>query len=203
MPRAKKAAADPLLLTRQSLIARLSNWDDQLKWQEFFETYWPLIYAVATRAGLREDEAQEVVQETCINVAKNIGRYDSKVGSFKSWLMTMTRWRINSQFRKRRTGRVTSDDSRLTGTVDRIADPSDKLEAAWEEEWQRNLFDAAIAQLKRKVDAKQFQIFDCVAIKGWSALETSKQLGVNIAQVYLIKHRLKSMLKKEVLALDK
>ena len=98
---------------------------------------------------------------------------------------------------------MTSDDSRLTGTVDRIADPSDKMEAAWEEEWQRNLFDAAIAQLKRKVDAKQFQIFDCVAIKGWSALETSKQLGVNIAQVYLIKHRLKSMLKKEVLALDK
>ena len=203
MPRARKADADPLLLTRQSIIARLSNWDDQLKWQEFFETYWRLIYGVATRSGLREDEAQEVVQETCISVARNVASYDSKAGPFKGWLLQVTRWRINDQFRKRRPGRVTSDDSRLTGTVDRIADESASLDAAWEEEWKRNLLDAGISRLKRKVDAKQFQVFDCVAIKGWSASETSKQLGVNIAQVYLIKHRLKSMLKKEVAALEK
>ncbi len=195
----KKAAADPLLLTRQSLIARLTNWDDQLKWQEFFETYWKLIYTVASRAGLREDEAQEVVQETCINVAKNISRYDAKLGSFKAWLMTMTRWRINDQLRKRLRERLTP----TTSGIEEFADPEHKMEATWEEEWQHNLLDAAIAQLKRKVDAKQFQIFDCVAIKGWTAMETAKRLGVNIAQVYLIKHRLKSLLKKEVLSLDK
>jgi RNA polymerase sigma factor (sigma-70 family) len=204
MPRARKDDADPLLLTRQSLIARLSNWNDQLKWQEFFETYWRLIYEVASKAGLREDEAQEVVQETCISVARNIASYDAKLGKFKSWLMNTTRWKINDQFRKRRPDhdrRARAETSR-TDTIDRLADSGKSMEETWEEEWQRNLLDAGIAQLKRKVDAKQFQIFDCVAIKGWSALETSKQLGVNIAQVYLVKHRLKSMLKKEIKSLE-
>ena len=92
---------DPMLATRQSLIARLNDWGDQRKWQEFFETYWQLIYSVAMRAGLRDDESQEVVQETCISVAKNVGGYDSKAGSFKSWLLQMARWRITDQFRKR------------------------------------------------------------------------------------------------------
>ena len=41
MPRAPKN--DPMLATRLSLIARLGNWDEQGKWQEFFETYWQLI----------------------------------------------------------------------------------------------------------------------------------------------------------------
>jgi RNA polymerase sigma factor (sigma-70 family) len=205
MPRGKIDGEDPLLVTRQSLIARLSNWDDQLKWQEFFETYWRLIFEVAVRSGLRNDEAQEVVQETCITVARNVGSYDPKLGKFKAWLLTTTRWKINDQFRKRRPSQNQRPDPHddRTATVERIADTGKTLEETWEEEWQRNLLDAGIARLKRKVDAKQFQIFDCVAIKGWSSLETARQLGINIAQVYLVKHRLNAMLKKEIRSLEK
>ena len=202
MPRPEKADADPLMATRQSLIVRLKNWDDQLKWQEFFETYWKLIYSVATRSGLRDDEAQEVVQETCISVARNIASYDAKLGSFKKWLLTTTRWRINDQFRRRSPGRPASANKRGTATIERIPDGAKTLDETWEDEWQNNLLAAGIARLKRKVDAKQFQIFDCVAIKGWSATDTAKRLSVNIATVYLTKHRLKSMLKKEIRSLE-
>jgi len=31
--------------TRRSLAERLANWDDRKRWQEFFDTYWKLIYA--------------------------------------------------------------------------------------------------------------------------------------------------------------
>jgi len=205
MPRASKNSADPLLATRRSLIARLNDWGDRRKWQEFFETYWHLIYSVATRAGLRDDEAQEVVQETCISVAKNVARYDPKVGSFKGWLLQTARWRITDQFRKRAGNRVqrTDDDTRLTGTLDRLPGKGeDAFESAWEEEWQRHVLGAALARLKRKVDAKHFQVFDCVAIKGWTAAKAARELSVNIAQVYLVKHRLKGMLKKELEALE-
>ena len=48
--------------TRQSLLARLKDWEDQASWREFFDTYWRLIHAVALKAGLNEVEAQEVVR---------------------------------------------------------------------------------------------------------------------------------------------
>src|ERR1700761_404347 len=92
---------DVFAATRHSLVERLANWEDQRNWQEFFETYWRLIYSVARKSGLSDTEAQDDVQETVITVAKNITKYDRTAGSFKSWLLHTTRWRIADQFRKR------------------------------------------------------------------------------------------------------
>jgi len=61
--------------TRQSLLSRLKSWDDQESWKDFFDTYWRLIYNAAVRAGLTEPEAQDVVQETLLSVAKKIPEF--------------------------------------------------------------------------------------------------------------------------------
>src|SRR2546426_12491692 len=88
--------ADPLIPTRATLLQRLKDWQDQPSWQEFFDTYWRLIYGVARKAGLTESEAEDVVQETMFSVAKHMPsfKYDPAIGSFKGWLLTLTRWRI-------------------------------------------------------------------------------------------------------------
>src|ERR1700736_6312617 len=121
--------AGSLLSTRRSLVDRLANWDDRKRWQEFFDTYWKLIYSTARKSGLTDAEAQEVVQETVITVAKKIDKlkYDPAVGSFKGWLLQITRWRIADQFRKRQPGqnrRGPSSEDRLTATIERVADPN-------------------------------------------------------------------------------
>src|SRR6478609_9328551 len=92
-------AGSPMAATRNSLIERLGRRLDRVKWQEFFDTYWRLIYGVARKSGLSDAEAHDVVQETVVGVAKNIGKYDKKAGSFKSWLLQLTRWRIIDQVR--------------------------------------------------------------------------------------------------------
>src|ERR1700722_3138499 len=144
--------------TRRSLVDRLANWDDQRRWQEFFDTYWKLIYSAARQSGLTDVEAQEVVQETVITVAKKIDKlkYDPARGSFKGWLLQITRWRIVDKFRKREPGnakRPRSIDDRMTATIERVPDSGGvDLDALWENEWQQNLFDAAIVRVKKKVD---------------------------------------------------
>src|SRR6185436_3555024 len=94
---------DEIIPTRASLLSRLRNWDDQQSWQRFFELYWKLIYSVARKAGLSDPEAQDVVQETIISVARHMPsfRYDPELGSFKAWLMQLTRWRIMDELRKK------------------------------------------------------------------------------------------------------
>jgi hypothetical protein len=75
-----------LIPTRESLLSRLRDWADDESWSEFFHTYWRMLYEVALRAGLREDEAQEVVQETVIAVAKKMPgfHYDAAIGLWTS-----------------------------------------------------------------------------------------------------------------------
>jgi RNA polymerase sigma-70 factor (ECF subfamily) len=187
----------------------LKSWDDDRSWREFFDCYWKLIYAVARKAGLTDAEAQDVVQEVVINVSRNVSdfEYDPAVGSFKGWLLTMTRWRINDQFRKRLpiayTRKRSDEPERRTATIDRIADPAGiPLDAIWEQEWRRNLLSMALAKVRQQTNPRHYQIFDCYVIRGWSAAKVAQTLGVNVGQVYLAKHRVGKLLKREAKRLE-
>jgi RNA polymerase sigma factor (sigma-70 family) len=197
------------LATRRSLVERLGDWNESKRWQQFFDSYWKLIHGAARKAGLSETEAQEVVQETLITVAKKIDRlnYDPAIGSFKGWLLNITRWRIADQFRKRNPaqhhGSLGKEETARTATIERIADPAGfDLDAAWNEEWQRNLLRVATDRVKKKVSAKQYQIFDCYVVKQWPVKKVAADLRVSVAQIYLAKHRIAALLKKEVAKLE-
>ena len=203
--------------TRHSLLNRLKDWGDHASWQDFFDTYWRLIYNVAVKAGLTDTEAQEAVQETVIAVARKIGDFkaDPAYGSFSAWLMRLTRWRIADEFRRR--GKVgvqasacpsgegtlkrelQPDDTGLTDTVDRIADPGEvAFETLWSEEWEKNLMAAALEQVKRQVSPKQYQMFDLHALQNLSVQHTAQTLQVSVASVYMAKHRVARLIKKTI-----
>lgn len=194
--------------TRSSLVNRLSNWSDHGGWQDFFDHYWKLIYAVAVKAGLTDAEAQDVVQETVVAVAKQMreGGYDRTKSSFKNWLCLITRRRIIDHFRRRtklKKRPPASETTSRTDTIARVPDPASlELDAVWDEEWRKNLVDAAIERVKQQVSSKQFQIFDLAVLKDLPVREVTKLLKVNAAQVYLARHRVSALVKKEVTRLE-
>jgi len=197
--------------TRRSLLSRLKQSNAQESWREFFDTYWRLIHITALNAGLTDSEAQEVVQETVLTVVRKIKdfRYDPAIGSFKGWLLTMVRWRIGDQFRKRKqqipppSARDATKTSG-TATLERIADPAPiNLDAVWEEEWQRTLFAAALSRVKRQANARHYQMFDLHAVKHWSVDKVAQTLGVSAGQVRLAKHRITALMRQEVARLEK
>lgn len=196
--------------TRKSLIDRLGNWEDQRSWDDFYQTYWRLIYSVGLKHGLRPDEAMDTVQEVVFAIAKQSQKhqYDSSQGSFKAWLMNLTRWRINDQFRRRakdtHLSHAPGHTDRDTATFDRFPDTKPgALEKLWDAEWAKNLLDRAIAKVKTQISPRQFQIFDCYVIKDWSVGKVMKELDVSMAQVYLAKHRVGKLLKQELGSLEK
>jgi len=198
------------LPTRRSLLSRIRDWDDQESWRRFFDTYWRLIYNTAVKAGLSDAEAQDVVQETILTVAKKIKEfhYDPTVGSFKGWLLTITRWRIADQFRKSqkqiKATRPRRDvDTSSTATIDRLADPAVDLDAVWEEEWEQTVFAAALQHVKRQANARHYQIFDLYALQNWPAEKVAQTLGVTSGQVRLAKHRVMALIRREVARLEK
>jgi RNA polymerase sigma factor (sigma-70 family) len=197
-----------LLPTRQSLLSRLKDKEDNQSWRHFLDLYWKLIYGVATQAGLTHDEAQDVVQETVISVARTMDqfKYDPKRCSIKTWLQHLTRKRIADQFRKRRVDESRHEQASLQalGTaVNEIADPGrTELDKVWDEEWEKNLMDAALERVKARVNPKHYQIFHLYALRGLSVNQVCAALGVNSGHVYLAKHRVSAMLKKEIKKLD-
>lgn len=197
--------SDESIPTRTTLLERLKDWRDNPSWQEFFDTYWKLIYGFGIRSGLNEVEAQDVVQETMLAVAKHIPnfKYDRNIGSFKHWLLNMTRWRISDQIRRRENYAITANDDNATetqtGPASKVPDPASlDLDALWEAEWEKNLLDSAVNKVKRQLDPEKYQIFDFLVNKEWPAQKVADAFGLTINQVYLAKHRVTELIKEEI-----
>ena len=201
--------SEEFLPTRQSLLLRLRNLEDQLSWQEFFDRYWKLIYSVARKSGLSDAEAQDVVQETIISVSKKIAgfAYDPSYGSFKGWLKRLTQWRIIDHVRK---GQYQSHGKRMpkeepmsTSLAECLEDPASRqIEKAWDEEWKNNLLEAAMVEVKQRVSPTQYQIFYFHAWKKLPAKQVAERLGVKLSEVYLAGYKISALIKKEIKSLE-
>ena len=192
------------LRTQPSLLRRVHDWRDAASWEEFHRLYRNLIYGFARRAGLPHEDANEVVQDVLVRVARTIAQFESDParGTFRGWLMNLTRWRIADKFnsrpkpeRPRDAGPETT--STLTPTLERIPDPA-PAGPDWDLEWQRHLLDAATERIRNRVSPAHFQVFDFYVRRRWSVREVARELGVNPATVYVIGFRLTRQLKAEV-----
>jgi RNA polymerase sigma factor (sigma-70 family) len=198
--------ADDSLLTRRTLLSRLRNLDDQESWRTFFDLYWRLLYNVARKSGLDDPGAQEIVQETVIAVARKMPefRYDPARGTFRQWLLRITRRRIIDHLRRLYRQPITAevapesldeDEEHAAAVTDQSASA---IEAAWNEEWEKSTFDAALARVRAAINPRHFQVFDYCVLKQWPASKVAATLGLNAAQVYLAKHRVAQAMKRAV-----
>jgi RNA polymerase sigma-70 factor (ECF subfamily) len=198
---------DSVPLTRQTLLSRLRDWQDQEGWQEFFDTYWRLIYNVARKAGLNEVQAQDVVQETFIYLSRRMPKfqYDRACGSFKSWLRVVTRSRISAYYRTEKADErfirepFQNEAGDGTEAVEALPDPAeDALDTVWQHEWEENLLSTAFRRLRSKVSSQQLLIFRTAMLGDLPLSQVAKKLGVNVAQVYLTRHRVGKLFNAEV-----
>ena len=206
--------------TRSSLLIRLKTDDDTASWQEFYRIYGKMVRDFAIQAGLTDAEADDVVQETAIAMARHLPeyRYDPKVCRFKTWLLNQASWRVKDQFKKRkkepawRTDRsgqslappaLRGEDTSRTSTIHRVPDAgATDLDAVFEAEWQKNLFAAALERVRGKFSLKQFQVFDLLIFKEWPAGDVARSLGISLANVYVTRHRILAAIKKETKRLE-
>jgi len=204
--------------THSSLLNRLKMGDDTESWQDFYRIYGKLVRDFAIQAGLSDAEADEVVQETAISMARHLPefRYDPKVCRFKTWLLNQATWRIKDQLKKRNKSPPvklapdvtaspppSSDDTRSTATINRVPDPAAaNLDAIFEAEYRKSLFAMALERVKEKFSLKQFQVFDLVVLKEWPAADVARSLGITLASVYVTRHRISAAIKKEIRRLE-
>ena len=141
------------LKTRRSLLSRLRDLDDRNSWRTFFDLYWRMLYNVARRAGLTEADAQDVVQETVVAVARQMPefQYDRAKGTFKQWLFRIVRRRVADHLR-----RVYRQPPKGELAFDPLAEDEEsatvapdqrtgEFGAAWDQEWEQAILDAAVA----------------------------------------------------------
>lgn len=186
------------LATRVSLLRRLRDLADDTSWKEFYERYRRFIFSAACRKGLNPQDAEEVLQDTVVSVARGLPNfvYNPDICSFKGWLMAITRRRVADQLRRRnRQVPLVDTGGEIPATGTQIESPFD---AAWEADWENNLLDAATDRLRLTVSPRNFQIFDWTVRMGRSTEETAAAFGISTSLVRVTKLRVRLRLEKHL-----
>ncbi len=192
--------------TRSSFLERLKNWSDQESWRRFTLDYGRVIRASAVKAGLRSDEADDVVQETLLSVARSIPGfiYDRSKGTFEGWVCRIAQLRVIDHLRRRSTpGYETSPTSSRGGVAGApapspVALSTDPFSTRWQELWRENALLAGMESLKRQTSPQHFQIFHMSVIDQIDDPDIARILGVSRAHVSVVRHRLARRLQKEI-----
>ena len=207
LPHLSESPEEELLATRPSLLARLRNEDDSRAWhqgwEEFYLRYHPVIYRHALKHGLREADAEDVVQEIVIGLARSLPqfKYDPSKCSFKTWLFRVARNKIVSHLRKRgQQGRGLLAGMETEHDPDALAEVADynvlTPDKEWDLMWETNLRRAALEHVKARVKPMTMRLYLHHVVDGNSVEATVscfQDSQVSSDAVYLAKHRVQKM----------
>lgn len=188
---------DDSQLTRPSLLLRIRNADDAAAWREFTEVYGPLIHRFARKQGLQDADAADLAQEVLYAVAGAIGRlnYDRQLGRFRGWLLTVARSKLSNLIAKRKRQPQGSGDSGLQESLQSV--PSE-VEAFWDAEYERRLFEWAAERVRSGFQETTWQAFWMTAVDGTDVKEVAQSLGITVGAVYIAKSRVLARLKDQI-----
>ena len=163
-------------------------------WEKFVWRYRPMIFAWCREWGLQGADAEDVAQDVLARLTEKLAqfKYDPS-RCFRAWLKTVTQHAWSDMISHRLRG----SDSRMLARLESLEARAD-LKRRFEETFDRELMEMAIAHVQGRVTAPTWEAFRLTAIEGLSGAEASGQLGSSVASIFVAKHRVQKLLKEEV-----
>jgi len=137
-----------------ALVAQLVTGDERAL-RLLHARYAPLVFSVASRI-VDASAADEVVQDVFVTVWRKADAFDPERGSFKGWILQITRHRALNELRKRRGRRAESEDT-LTEIADEEATPDEAQWAAHRRATIQKAVDALPATEKQALSLAFFE----------------------------------------------
>ena len=194
--------------TKKSLLAKVRA-GDEVSWQEFYETYRPLIVLCGNDCSLTPDENEELVQQVmCELFTKDIiGKYDPDHipdnvkftydparGRFRYFLKRIVRNQAIKIYRKRFDHAGLEDAETVCG--------ENTFDAVWNEEWRKHVLNMALVELRGRVQPETYSAFEMYAMQNRKLSEVCKFLDMSESSVYTAKSRCIAVLKEIIASLE-
>lgn len=188
--------------TRGSLLIRLRDAQNHAAWREFVELYQPVIYRLCRRRGVRHADAEDLVQQVLLLVARAVDRFDaaSEKGTFRGWLYRISHNVIvNFLSRDLPKQRAASVDP-TTGTLEAAEKDNSSLVRM---ELRRQLFREAAQRAREEFEESTFRAFWLTSVEDISIEEAAKQLSKNTGAIYAARSRVLKRLREIVQDLER
>lgn len=164
LPEVKKQQADIL-----KLVSLLKE-GNQKAVSKLYDAYSEALYGVIYKIVGKEDEAQDILQDTFVTIWKKIKAYDETKGSFFTWMMNIARNKSIDQIRKNK--RIFDGQDRLKNEMDNGSG-----------EESINVNTIGLKELTNEIDKDRLDILELVYFKGYTQKEVSEELEIPLGTV--------------------
>ncbi|MEM7476093.1 MAG: sigma-70 family RNA polymerase sigma factor [Planctomycetota bacterium] len=192
----------------QSLVAR-AKLNDTDAWNRMVQLYSPLVYYWCKESGLSEADVHDVFQDVFHSVAQNLKQYRPIHGSsFRGWLRTVTRNKLNDFFRKYQRleqpiggtealqyfGQIVAHEETTSSSVEsKSSNPSpDELKI------QHTLLCKALDNIRPHFTDQTWHAFWMVVIDGRETKDVADELSMRPGTVRVAKSRVLKRLRLEI-----
>jgi RNA polymerase sigma factor (sigma-70 family) len=169
--------------TRLTIIDGARNKDPE-RWREFDSIYRPMLFAYLRKQGLKEFEANDVVQDVFVKLLAKIQTYDRAKCKFRGWLFSLAHNAMIDRARQQ-----ASYQKALDGWAAQMleANPSESLrmEQEWVKLHRKRILEHALKTTRERTSAKAWSCFEQRLLRNRPAAAVADELKLKPQAVYV------------------
>ncbi len=174
--------------TTTALLDDLADPSNDAAWTELDARFRPIVFGVARRLGLAEEDAADATQEALTRFVRayRAGKYDRSKGRLQSWMIGITRNAVAEV----RTSRAMRRERRGMSAVDTLPD-NDEFQTIWDDQFRQEILRRGMLRLRTetRTDERTIEAFEMLTFQSVKAHNVAERLGMSRNDVYLAKHR--------------
>ncbi|MDD7984003.1 sigma-70 family RNA polymerase sigma factor [Lentisphaera marina] len=189
--------------TRQTLLYKLIDSNDEKSWDDFVKYYEGYIYVVIRSLGVKQDVAEDLLQDVLVKVWKSLPNYEYREGvcTFRTWLCLVIKSTVYNFFRKKstRNDNKNVDYDATLHSLDNITEP--EINKIAELEWKSYISNMAWENVKDEFSEQSRKIFEA-SVHEESNQALADKFDVSTGAVRVYKSRVKKVLLREISRLN-
>jgi RNA polymerase sigma-70 factor (ECF subfamily) len=155
-----------------TLVDLLKKKDRQV-FSYLYDNYSAVLYGIILKVVIKEETANDILQDVFVKIWKNIESYDTTKGRLYTWMLNIARntaidFLRSKQFQKE------SKNQNIEDSVNTINQ---------KENSQQQIDTIGVASLVEKLPPDQKNVIDLVYFKGYTQDEASKELNIPLGTV--------------------
>ncbi|MEY4916896.1 MAG: hypothetical protein RL616_809 [Verrucomicrobiota bacterium] len=162
---------DPAASDQDSELLRRIAAQDRAAFAEFYDRHSPLMFSVASKILNDAGEAEDLLQETFVQLWEKAGVFDPKLGKASSWVATMTRNKAIDRIRASQRRRRLAEEAGAEFAI--VSEVRDTANEALHSHDKAKLIQAAIVELP----TEQRHAIELAYFSGLTQDEIAKKLS--------------------------
>ena len=185
-------------VTRQTLLMRVKNQDDEEAWNDFVSYYSTFIQVILKYLNVSQNDIEDLSQEVLLKIWKALGKlnYNSEKARFRTWMNTVIRNAV-IDFHRSKNRKIKTIDSKEDIDTESFPLNNDEFSRIIDKEWRAHITNLALESIRPTFKGNAMQVFE-LHLSEMPTKEIAEELEIAEASVYKLRSRVEEKLIQEI-----